>query len=427
MQILSQAPEFNTFRLKQNERSVFRSLNDCGLLKFPIKDAVSTTAHKVSLMIQSQLSGAPMPDGKEFNMIRIPFTLEQKSIMERMKRLLMCLIDCKAYDCDAISTRHTLELMRSIAAEYWEHSPLQLQQVPNLGPVACRKLIGADINSIEKLIKTSSQDIERIMTKNKPYGQTILNKLKNFPQLCLMAELIPWKPSASKGPVRVNIKAKLSLANAKAPFWQRKSTAVTFTAETTSGLLVNFWRGSLRKLEKMVELKFVAELNRPGDKIFCYLACDEIVGTLKEVILEPDIAASAFPEPKTLPLFVVTENSGNRATPDEFGSGDIDDQDIIAVAQKTEFPKANETFGDNFMDIDTFDDPSEDREDARDKQYHSVKLPNGKWQCQHTCNNGRTIRQELCKHRCCHEGLDRPPKIRSKVPKVVHLLATCKT
>lgn len=376
-------------------------------------------------MIQVQLSGVQQPNDKTFNMIRIQFQLEQKTIMERMRRLIMCLIDCKSYDCDGTSTRNALELMRSITAGYWENSPLQLQQIPNLGPVACRKFIGADISSIEKLMKTSSQNIERIMTKNPPYGQSILTKLKEFPQLRIAGKVMPWKAAKSKDCLQVSVQVRLSLSSSNAPFWQGKAPTVTFTAETTNGLLVSFWRGSIRKLEKAVDLRFMANLLRPGDEVTCYLACDEIVGTLKGLVLAPDIPAAAFPESRTtLPLSIADPFPDKKNAPDEFGSDDIDDQDIIAVASKAETSTPDELVNDGFVDVDTFDVPSDQDERAIDDDapFNPVQLPCGKWQCKHACSSGIKKRDKPCKHRCCHEGLEKPPKPPVKSRKKVCLL-----
>lgn len=44
-----------------------------------------------------------------------------------------------------------------------------------------------------------------------------------------------------------------------------------------------------------------------------------------------------------------------------------------------------------------------------DQPYEPVRLPNGKWECKHKCAD-----KTSCKHLCCHEGMDNPPKVTKK-------------
>lgn len=86
--------------------------------------------------------------------------------------------------------RHALELLRSFSARAWDCSPYQMKQIPQIGPVAIRKLVNGGINSIEALEATEAHRIEMLMTKNPPFGTKLLANLKDFPKLWVSIKLM---------------------------------------------------------------------------------------------------------------------------------------------------------------------------------------------------------------------------------------------
>src|SRR5271169_5614576 len=102
--------------MKPSERVCLREFNKSPFIKFPIKENISTSAHKISLMIQVQLGRIDTPTSKEFLVIRRQFGVDTSIIFDRIQRLIRCVIDCKAGDRDAISTRHAADLARSLSA-----------------------------------------------------------------------------------------------------------------------------------------------------------------------------------------------------------------------------------------------------------------------------------------------------------------------
>lgn len=408
--------------MKPNERSSLRQFNKSPFIKFPIKENISTTANKISLMIQVKLGGIDLPTDKEFVVIRRQFNMETNIIFERVQRLIRCIVDCKAYKCDAVATRHALDLARSLSAEFWENSNLQLRQVPQVGPATHRKLVTSDINSVEKLMSQDTATIERIMGKNPPFGKKILDILAGFPLLRMTAEVVGKPITTGKKP-RVNVRVLLGFLNAKIPVWNSCRPSLTFIAETSQGKLVHFWRGGISKLDKGYELKFCVELETPDDKIKCHVACDEIVGTLRYCRLDPEVTPSAFPhlEPKrtTLPAQTIG-NKVKYVNADEFGGDDIKDDELLAVVEEVEASKS-ESDPDDFVDIDNFDDVLADMgsKKVKTEATESVKMENGKWTCLHQCRGGKLLKNgQPCKHKCCKEGLDKRPgprRVRTKV------------
>lgn len=423
--------------MKPAERPILREFNKSQLVKFPVKETVTTTAHKASLMIQVQLGGIDPPTSKEFNGIRRQFAIDTSIILERVQRLLRCVIDCKSVDEDAIATRHALDLSRSVAAGSWEYSPLQLRQIPQVGLAAVRKLVGANVNSIERLDMKEAADIERIMSKNPPYGKKIKDYLAAFPRLEIRSEIISKAPFKKGVKPKVNVKAVLGYRGTKTPIWYGRKPSLMFMAETSDGRLVHFWRGNISKLDKGFELKFSVELHNVDDQIKCWISCEDLVGTVKSSLLQHDIPASQFPPPVAPRLQEITRKSPDatdkrqRVPVDEYGDGDVSDTEFLAAVMSAT-QKRNEKMkgvekesteygSDEFADIDdlepleTIEIPKGDRNLSKEKD-NAPRMSNGKFACQHPCRDGQPLKNgKPCRHKCCSEGLDKPPSKKRKV------------
>lgn len=414
--------------MKQKERPCLREYNRSPFIKFPIKEAIHTTAHKISLLIQAQLGGVEHPNSNDFAGLRKQFGKEKNLIFERVQRLIRCVVDCKAFDCDAVATRHALDLARGFSAAYWENSNLQLQQIPQFGPATVKKLVGNSINSVEKLTNLDPATIERYLSRNPPFGKKVKDGLVGFPRLTLTAQTIGRAVTKPGQKPKVNVKAILGFVNAKIPVWAGHRPALTFMAETSDGVLVHFWRGNVSKLEKGYELKFMVELTNPDDTIKCWVACDDIVGTLRSNELQHNVSASDFPPvPKTKPQ----ENPSNRQIlsreDDEFGGDDLDDEDLLAATMAVDKPESD--YGsDTFLDVDDIGPTLGGnvlKTVKTDLELESVQMANGKWTCNHACRDGNPLKNgKLCKHKCCIEGLEKPRRVR-KVNKTEIQMTFC--
>ena len=416
--------------MKANERAYFRELNKSTFIKWPIKETVTSAAHKISLIIQVQLGGVDLPNEKDFN--RRQYMMEQALVFDRIQRLVRCLVDCKAHDADAVATQNALELSRSISAQYWEHLPNQLRQVSGIGPAAVRKLVTAGVTSVDNLMATDSATLERVMSRNPPYGHKVLESLKDFPRLKLKADVIGKIVKAGQSP-KLKIRASLGMKNSKVPYWDRQMVSLTFMAGVSNGNLAHFWRGTMKKLGKGFEFYFFAELLSPSDAVSCFLACDDLVGTVKSVILSHNIPASAFPPPKMATVDTAKpvqsiEADGEFDYDDGFDWDGITAKDLedgIETARLEAASKNKESNNeDEFLDLDeVLAKPSQTAEKTASVQHQPVpaQMANGKWMCNHICRDGQKTRHgTICKHKCCHEGLDKPRKLQPpRKPKAI--------
>lgn len=186
---IAQADEFHEVRLKAGERSLYKEINRSHGIRFAIKVDVAQQAHKISLLIQSELGAVEYPSTEQFQKYKLQFQQDKTLVFTHINRLVRCVIDCQIHIGDGIAVRNALELARSFAARVWESSPLQMKQIDQIGIVAVRKLTGAGITNIEALEDTEAHRIDMILSKNPPFGAKLLARLADFPKLRVMVKM----------------------------------------------------------------------------------------------------------------------------------------------------------------------------------------------------------------------------------------------
>ncbi|KAI2470237.1 P-loop containing nucleoside triphosphate hydrolase protein [Annulohypoxylon bovei var. microspora] len=413
---LCKAIEFKDFRFKPEERTLFRELNKSPFILHPIKETLTQTWHKVFMMVQVHLGGVELPSDKKFGQLRPKIMMDKVAIFDRLNRLARCFVDCRAYDGDGLSTKAGLELARGLVANSWENKPSQLSQIQGFGPVTVRKWVSHGVHTVLGLADRDFSEIERISSRNPPYGMNLLKMLEQFPRLDMKTHLIPPiarlpQPEES---VTVTLKVNLRYCNAGGvPTWNNKVPAATFMAMATDGNLAYFWRGNLAKINKSagLDMRFPVVLSGPDQKIACYFSCEEIVGTQVMKVVESGIPQAAFKSRKTqlVDHLMPAVNPIN----DDMDYGDLSDEDMLSAVltanqddeiESLGYPSQLDNIGEDIPPID--DLPSyEDGPSA----FEPLQMDNGKWMCNHHCRNGGlTAAGRPCTHRCCHEGLDKP-------------------
>ncbi|KAI0188754.1 hypothetical protein EV127DRAFT_471002 [Xylaria flabelliformis] len=418
--IICKAVEFRDFRFKPAERTVFRELNKSPFILHPIRETLTLTWHKIFMIVQICLGGVDLPTDRDTDFIRQDLFREKRMVFDRMKRLVRCVVDCKAFEGDGLGTQAALDLNRSIAAQAWEDKPAQLFQIPGFGPVAVRKWISHGIHTVLEVADKSTPDIERIASRNPPYGRDVHKILENFPRLTLKADIVESKaPSfGSADPVSVTIKARLGHRNTKSvPSWKDRIPVLTFIALTSDGGLAYFWRGSMKKLEKANELdiKFPVALTAPNQSISCYFACEEIVGTQVTKTLEPNIPASVFRNVRHQATQPAVSKSNSADVEEDYE--DIPDEAMLEALESpilfNPVPSLEPQGPLNNADEDF---PLIDELLMPENAPNSTgiaKMNNGRYVCNHQCRNGGLTKLgKLCNHKCCREGISkyRPPK-----------------
>jgi ATP-dependent DNA helicase HFM1/MER3 len=359
-----------------------------------------------------------------------------------------------------------------------------------------RKLIGQGVKTVKDLVEKNHGELEHILGRNPPFGKTMSDLLKRFPLLSLNLAIPSRKNiSVSGGGISVPVVATLRYLNQTGlPNWNNRVPSATFVAETTSGLLVYFWKGSLSKIKNDtgLELRFSAEIKAVHEQIRCYFSCEEIVGTIVTKSLDHNIPISAFRQHSQLieaaaesrsrgyesedvtshecktprlqdcttassHLHALGEAPSSKSLGSSLSQGDSGDADAVEAAaallgnmdkpssSKTEGKKSQSqktvesdyTDGDFPMIEDILEVMSSQLPRLPQSQTKTnvtarvsaksvpkdepvvekdpVKLPNGKYQCNHACTGGAPTKAgKPCTHRCCLEGLDKPRKLTKK-------------
>ena len=235
-----------------------KEINRSPGIKFPIKVDIALIGHKISLIIQSELGGIEFPKEEAFSKYKQQFHTDKNVIFSTVNRLARCIVDCQIHLKDSVATRNALELTRSLAARVWDNSPLQMKQIPQLGNVGVRKLVNANIRSLEDLEATEAHQIDTILSRNTTFGNKILDYLKDFPKLRVSLTMVtkvrslpssiertltlPKEVKAGEG-VAVKARAEIGFLNEKNPsFWLKRPIYVCFLAEVSDGRLVEFRR-----------------------------------------------------------------------------------------------------------------------------------------------------------------------------------------
>ncbi|KAI9741343.1 MAG: Sec63 [Cirrosporium novae-zelandiae] len=441
LSVLAQADEFHGVRLKSGERAVYKTLNKNNGIKYPIEVDIALSAHKISLIVQSELGGIDFPAEEQYKKHKTQYLQDKGIIFQHIHRLVRCIIDCQIHLQDAVTVRHALEFSRSLGARVWDNSPLELKQIETIGNVGVRRLVSANINSVETLEGTEARRIEMILSRYPPYGTRILTALKAFPKLRVRVKLMgkDVKPGIQ---VKVKVKAEISFMNEETPtVFRKRPIYVCFLVELSDGHLIDFRRISATKLQNTLDVFLSVDLWNEHQYITCSVMCDDIAGTYRTAQLQPGLPASIFPlphneeqsqikGPDSACLRKPEMNISRRRSREGFCKamdlvaeesenffGDLDDQDLLA-AENMEFRTIDDFEdrppGRGFMatnphtqkinkNLSSKPAAQESEEDALDY----TQLSNGKWACNHKCKD-----KTSCKHMCCRDGLNKKPKPR---------------
>lgn len=360
---------------------------------------------------------------------------ETTRALEVMNKLIRAVIECKASQQDGEGCSAALGLARSLSTKAWEHGPAHLIQVPQVGKALLRKLVGANIRTVADLADTPASTIDRIASRNPPFGKKMTDALAWFPRLTLHPEVKATR--SIRGAKSLDIDATLGFANTVGmPKWGNKIPVVTLLAQSSTGALIFFWRNSLKVFTRgrnthTLTLSWTPE--SVEEDLICQFACEDIAGTLVTQRLAHNLNMEdiqSFTKPTEEPRRPTkTQRIASSLNLDE----DISDHELLVAVQ--EAPKkrprgANPdraTKTDKFPPMDrrgNFKPSATDsslgpktrdsgpREKAgRDEQ--PVRLENSNFKCGHSCSwsaGGTTARGVQCGHQCCREGSKHPPK-----------------
>lgn len=183
------ATEFRSFPIRDMERPFFRHINDHTPIPFMVRETVCQPQHKVFLLAQIDLQTTGWPN-KLSAAARKQLQQEKCKIYPVLERVLRCLGDILGSRSDGAGLAVGLEVLRSIKSGVWEGSGNELLQIEGIGTAKAQKLNEAGIKTIGQLSKLEFYHIERLVSRNPPFGQNTLHHVSGFPILTLKMDIL---------------------------------------------------------------------------------------------------------------------------------------------------------------------------------------------------------------------------------------------
>ena len=394
--------------MKAVEKRLLKAINQGSGINYPIKVDIALSAHKRSLILQAELGGVEFPPDEQFFKYKRQYNQEKILLFSHIHRIIACVVDCQVALQDAVGARNALELARSFSARVWDNSPYQLKQLTQIGLVAIRKLAIGGITSLESLEAAEPHQIDMLLSKNPPFGQNLLRRLGDFPKLRVSVKMVA-KECHKERPVVIKFEVQCGFMNEKAPTtYNKKPLYVCLLTERSDGYLIDVTRISGTQLGYGKDVLLSAELWSHTQNITCYVMCEAIAGTLRYAELRHDLPSHMFPpSPKMIEIQqpLKSSTSPETLTDDEIADEGIADQDMVAAAAGVDFSRIEDFEKQSSETHQSSGAPNLETMPPNPTFRDLTRLENGKWACNHKCKD-----KSSCKHMCCREGIEKPPK-----------------
>lgn len=288
------AVELQALSIRPGERAWLRHVNEHTPIPYPIREPVTAPWHKASLLVQADLTGQPWP-AKLTQSARKELHGDRAPVFSIFNLVVRCTIDVLGHRGDGRGLSVGLDVLRSLHARVWESSGGggELLQVPGIGPAKMRLLADAGVRTVRRLAGLECYHVERLVSRNPPYGQSLKRQLATFPLLTLAAESLGEAAAAKRRMVRL----VMGFENAALPRWKGRTPWVSCVVEgvdgEAKGRLLWFWRGSIKRLAPPGDgvgaagkEVVVGVVGYQGCKVRVTLACEVLVGTMVQKELE---------------------------------------------------------------------------------------------------------------------------------------------
>ncbi|GAA5941043.1 DNA helicase [Sporobolomyces koalae] len=309
-------------------------------------EKVATTADRIMILIQLVLEGI---SGQEIKTDTVNPLLDANAIWSSAVRIAKGMFDLAVLQKDG-SARVAMELLRSLNGRCWDNSSFVLRQLKGIGEKSYKALVEAGIRSFADVAAAPPDRLELILNRKPPYGSRLAEQARMFPQFKVGIS-IEHEDVRDEG-VQIETQVSIELVKTKPPPITKKGVLnlhASVLVLTNDGHFIEFRRCPLAAIAKGSIKPFPVSviLVKPSQRIVVSVSCDLLAGSEVRAEVKPDSRASDFP---------------------------------IPVSQECE-------------------------NDTRRHADEPRRRDDGKYDCNHTC-----VDKTKCKHLCCREGLDKPPR-----------------
>ncbi|SCV68997.1 BQ2448_2017 [Microbotryum intermedium] len=405
LEAMSKAAEFSSLRIRAGgEKTTLMKANK--MIRYPAAKVVSS-ADKIFVLIQVVLEGL----AGELKSADVSNPLSEESlIFPNALRIAKCMVDLALERRDG-GIKTALELMRAISARAWDDSAASLRQIEGVGEKYSQALSNKGIKTIADLRDTEASRIELLTNRHPPFGRKILAQARSLPQFTI--SLQAQEEEVVDTGVKVHVHVEIGLkATQPAPIVKKGGVLLSamVTLTTSDHEFIEFRKMRLDKLfaTKKQAFSVAVILVKPSQRIIGTVSADAIAGSETKAQLKPSTNASEYPLPILAPssdertgeemehdLEDVFEQDPHDEGPDEEDAQDMPRADEVQATAKAKAAAkpivASRGAGPSSA-------PTA-KEVARNRR------SDGKYECGHSCND-----KTKCRHLCCREGVDKPPR-----------------
>ncbi|KAK2466807.1 hypothetical protein APHAL10511_001065 [Amanita phalloides] len=337
----------------------------------------------------------------------------------RITRAFAAVVEVSVVGKRGAQMKHGLELLRCLSAKAWEDRPVVLRQIEQIGEKSLKVLAENGIVTLQVLQQQPPSRIELLLNRRPPFGQEVLASMKELPQYTLDIQQSQLRGGSGTDPIEVDLTVHCGLVdrcdNVRAKKVKRREANMTVVYAVTSDMdFIDFRRIPTKGLNESRSFSITATLTKPSQTITVTISSETAAGVALQRMYKPNVPPGEYPVPDTRPPTILEMEPETKPE-----SLNIMNQTLTARRAKAsaeekrrqgfQHAEAEMHTAPYVKDLTTLRENSIilhklDHSDPKNKQ-----LPNGNYECNHSCKE-----KSSCRHLCCKEGLVKPSKKQGK-------------
>ncbi|KAG9014047.1 Sec63 [Tulasnella sp. JGI-2019a] len=418
LETISQADEFSDVRIRGGDKQVYNTLRAHMDMRMPVKK-VEKSMDKVMILIQAVLGGISL-NAKEFKTADSQPHLEALGVLRHASRIARAIVDIAIARKNGSQAKYGLELARGLGAKAWDDRPIVMRQISQIGEKSIKVsfcssksadclhvlqvLTTSGVTSIAKLRAQEAHRLELLLNRKPPFGTHLLTEVAALPQYTLRITEDSITPSKGSDPVKVVLVIEVGLSSALASGTSKKRGLLGFASLltiTSDHDFVDFRRLPVYVLSEPRSFSVNVELAKASQSVIAIISSENHAGLSVVETYKPSLPPGMFPTLDTRPRTEMdAELDGVKDVDPEFWV--ITKDDFEDSTDETNAPHWYHANPGNMV--------------SNTSLLPALRLPNGHFQCNHTCKD-----KQNCRHLCCKDGALRAPVIKpgqlpSKMP-----------